>query len=249
MKCRFTLIELLVVIAIIAVLAGMLLPALSNAKSYATSASCIANLKQFGMLTQAYLSDNRDHFMPYHGWQTSGTSPHTAIFTGRAYRYRRLNGEYLTIEITTANAMGYYTGSALHPLIMGYAKGDHTIGYCPADKRPDLHPAYYCAIQSYGYFATKLGLTSGALTMKNLVHPSEQFLFGENSHVGNAGALHTVITSPSASGWQYFHNPLQPRHKPHGDIYSFVYTDGHTEIIRFSRVLTMDSSFNSQTRK
>ena len=64
-SARFTLIELLVTIAIIAILAGMLLPALNKARESARSANCLSNRKQLLLATFHY-ADNNNGFLPKH---------------------------------------------------------------------------------------------------------------------------------------------------------------------------------------
>lgn len=60
----FTLIEMLVVVAIIGILASLILPALSSAKSRAKTASCVSNMRQFAVALQLYSQDNQDKLLP-----------------------------------------------------------------------------------------------------------------------------------------------------------------------------------------
>jgi prepilin-type N-terminal cleavage/methylation domain-containing protein/prepilin-type processing-associated H-X9-DG protein len=121
----FTLIELLVVIAIIAILAALLLPALSNAKEKAWKTNCISNLRQIGIGVNSYANDASD-WMPICGWP-DGQNP------WQTYSACRVQPGSMTVT------RGFMS---LGLLFRTKVVPDPKVFYCPSLKRTNPDRAY-----------------------------------------------------------------------------------------------------------
>jgi len=125
MKIRrtgFTLIELLVVIAIIALLMGILMPALSRVREAAKRTVCSSQVKQVGVATTAYASDNDGH-MPVYNSNNTKSNPYLLIHSYALYRS----------ESPYVDATGKLLAMKLALLYEGKYIADPKVFYCPSN--------------------------------------------------------------------------------------------------------------------
>jgi prepilin-type N-terminal cleavage/methylation domain-containing protein/prepilin-type processing-associated H-X9-DG protein len=219
----FTLVELVVVIAIISVLAALLLPVLSIAKSSAHESTCRNNLRQMGLGLKMYVDENNNRYPPYAGSPGPSYGDETNVWWGGSVYWSSKLFPYSPVNWTKA---GYHC-PGYHGLTRGPAAinaGSRLGSYAYNAAGSVVNYAYTNPILGLGVSASKQRTT----TERQVRVPSEMFAIGESRYAsartnptpGGAGGLDRLECGNGS-----FSSPFDPRR--HGKNYNQLYCDGH----------------------